>query len=236
MSVVACFVNNSFAIIATDTRIQFGKGKDVINIEHKKLHSIPAGWAAGCGSVNVIEGFIEECKRLSRMDSTTVHGIFTSLLVDDLNKYGNDWSELIKLTKVAQCLAIKEEHGSSMVIRVTGEDLDGYIEKGYPYVIWPADIDMNTIEELSKEFEEYTRLKIKDDLRYLQFAVAIMAGIISKVSSLSDTVSPVCDAGIIYRTSTGSLELLHIKGHVNELLTEFNSEQSDFSRFYTTED
>lgn len=229
MSVVINYASKYIALIATDTRITWGKhgefGYTDGNEKLIDLHDL--GWAAGAGLSSFLDSFKKKLGEEDIRNTDRIKEIFDEIYDNEVKQYPYYQGEIDQSVASASWLGMSND---DIFLRVgifskSIEGTMGFMLNDRFYLFYPS----NYLEDLKlvRDFENNNDLIFTYDymnpssLQQLIQKVVIM---FKQISESSEGVSKDCDIGIICLSREGVQKL---KGSFN--LSSFDEESNNFS-------
>ena len=212
MSVVINYVSKYMALIATDTRITWGKyGEFGYTDGNEKLIDLQnMGWAAGAGLSSFLDLFKNKLSEEDITDTDRIKDIFEEIYNEEVCQYPELQNEIRQSVASASWLGMTN---NDIFLRVgifskNIDDTIGFLLNDRFYLFYPR----NYLDDLVliKNFEENNDLDFTYDyMNPSSFQQLIQKVFImfKQISETSDGVSNNCDIGIIYLSREGVQKL-----------------------------
>lgn len=231
MSVVICYSCDLFSMIATDTRISYGRRMDdaiKFTDDNEKLEDLPdMGWLAGAGAHSFIEIMKDKLRQSIITSNEQVKNLFIESYseIEELNIYDKNTLDITGIAtswigfnpKISLLPLFRVGIFSSKTIyeKIAAPML----EKNMIYILYPYEyiIDDKRIDEFEKKYS----LNYIFDGDYYKF-IYLISCMFKEITANSKSVSNICDMGIMNFANNG-IQKIRIKENVNHLIADYNN-------------
>lgn len=210
MSIIASYVTDDFLVIATDTRVLHKESPDpdFAGDNAGKLYQTEIGWGSGSGFYELINNFFLNLTQCSIKSSEDVRLCYNHTYLHACMEYPKS-IDAINGTKVVFSYLTREDNKSFLRIGMLGKDFfdknTGVLSYESLFVLWPDDVKESIVEVLNSKY-----YKLAQGKREINEIVFIISRLFKEVSSISRTVSGICDFGVTVLMD-GSLTSFNIR-------------------------
>lgn len=224
MSVVISYTTDNLSIIATDTRVTYGKKTSFYNDNELKLLKLPhtsMGWISGVG----FGCFLDYAKNIicSKKFKNPIEFIneYQLILEKSYHKYAVDKEDINKSIIAMSFSSIEENELVFRVIYLSKQfdNLVYPINKNEINILYPIDFieEKNKVKSLNEKYN-FKYQSNGDIVEIIQYILRVF----EHISLESDKVSKICDLGIHSYNQDGFYKL-HVKGSVEKLLEKIEN-------------
>ncbi|WP_316569612.1 hypothetical protein [Neobacillus sp. YIM B06451] len=226
MSVVINYVSEFISIIATDTRISWGKNAEYgYDDDNEKLVDLPQmGWTSGVGLGWFLDTFKENLAAEEISNPAQIEEIYSQAIMETMESRPGFEEEINKSALAASWIGLSEERDKVFCrIGLLNKELFGEVIKLLPFnqlfVLYPWEYLENP--ERANEFEGRYSF-------YHEFdgdIIAILKKICSMFDELSETksVSKICDIGVQFIAPDGIYKI-RIREDIQLIIDELNKD------------
>jgi hypothetical protein len=222
MSIVVCYVHDeAFSLIATDTRITYGhQGSGIYDDIAEKIYHNGMGWVCGAGLGQLITSFRDRIDKIEVKDSLALKDCFYKAYEDALKEFTDTYT--IEMTKVVFSYVTSIEQQIKFRIGMLGKeyleiaDHIQYLRNGELLIIWPFGMEESRMASIYERYEK--ALEKASDLNDVICSISLL---IKEVSALSNSVSDICDIGILALDEQGLLTI-QVREQADKIYNAYN--------------
>ena len=219
MTVVIGYLNEHFSVLATDTRLIFGKDSTDHTDRILKLRSMPYpfGWCAGLGFAGYIDKFKDLTTKCYIRNIDEIKNICKRAREEALQEYPDKLDDIETSNIFGSWPSDTDtDTGVSCEIGwirfINGEITIDHITKNTYSIGYPADANAEYIEQLTIKYN----LKASHNGNLNQI-INVILQIFNEISMQSSDVSRICEIGIQLKKGLSKLSL---SGEIEELLKQ----------------
>jgi hypothetical protein len=228
MSIVITYVSDVISIIATDSRVSYGKHNEFgFSDNNEKLHNLPLmGWYAGVGLHDFLELFKEKIEVLNITDTDKIVSVYKQTLEEFENQKPLSLKYINRSVLACSWIGFSEVKGVLMRVGFLSKDHFNddiaLLGKNKIHILYPIEYIENP--QIAMSFEENNLMTHDFDNNLYSIFTKIL-NMFHSIVPTTQCISTICDIGVQCLTKEG-LYKLRIRGDVEMLLEKLA--QNDF--------